>query len=59
METSAIKWGGTHFPYSIRRSAQRKKTVAVTVEPSGRVLLVAPEHFTSERMDEIVRKKAA
>ena len=42
-----------------RRSARRKKTVAVTVDPTGGVLLVAPEHFATSRLDAVVRRKAA
>ena len=57
-ETSAVAWGGTNLPYTIRRSARRKKTVAVTVDPSGAVLLVAPEHLTTEELDGIVSRKA-
>ena len=34
LETSAITWGDTRLTYSIRRSARRKKTVAVTVDPA-------------------------
>ena len=59
LETSAITWGDTRLPYAIRRSARRKKTVAVTVDPSGDVLLVAPEHFSASRLDAVVRRKAA
>ena len=59
VETSAITWGGTHVAYTIRRSARRKKTVAVTVDPTGSVLLVAPEHLTTSRLDAMVRRKAA
>ena len=44
-ETSAVTWGQTRLAYTIRRSPRRKKTVAVTVDPAGSVLLVAPEHF--------------
>ena len=58
LETSAITWGDTRLTYAIRRSARRKKTVAVTVDPSGSVLIVAPEHFTTNRLDAVVRKKA-
>ena len=58
VETSAVTWGETHLPYTIRRSARRKKTVAVTVDPAGRVLLVAPEHFATSRLDAMVRRKA-
>ena len=58
-ETSAITWGETQVAYTIRRSARRKKTVAVTVDPTGGVLLVAPEHFATSRLDAVVRRKAA
>ena len=59
LETSSITWGDTRLPYAIRRSARRKKTVAVTVDPAGGVLLVAPEHFSTSRLDAVVRRKAA
>ena len=58
-ETSAVTWGGTLLPYAIRRSARRKKTVAVTVDPAGSVLVVAPERVATDRLDAIVRRKAA
>ena len=58
LETSAVTWGETRLPYSIRRSARRKKTVAVTVDPSGDVLLVAPENFSTDRLDAVVHQKA-
>ncbi len=59
LETSAIIWGGTRLTYAIRRSARRRKTVAVTVDAAGGVLLLAPEHFTTSRLDAVVRRKAA
>ena len=59
LETSAITWGETRVAYAIRRSAWRKKTVAVMVGSTGSVLLVAPEHFTTSRLDAVVRRKAA
>ena len=58
LETSAITWGGTRLTYAIRRSARRKKTVAVTVDPGGGVLLLAPEDFPTSRLDEVARRKA-
>ena len=58
LETSAITWGDTRVTYAIRRSARRKKTVAVTVDPGGGVLLLAPENFSTDRLDEVVRRKA-
>ncbi|MCY3735881.1 MAG: SprT family zinc-dependent metalloprotease [Gemmatimonadaceae bacterium] len=58
LETSTITWGDTRLTYAIRRSARRKKTVAVTVDPGGGVLLLAPEDFPTSRLDEVVRRKA-
>ena len=58
LETSAITWGDTRLTYSIRRSARRKKTVAVTVDPGGGVLLLAPEQISTERLDAVVQRKA-
>lgn len=57
-ETSAVTWGETRIAYAIRRSKRRKKTVAVVVDPAGSVLLVAPEHFHTRRLDTVVRQKA-
>lgn len=59
LETSSVVWGGTRLPYTIRRSARRKKTVAVTVGPAGEVLLAAPEHFSTSRLDAVALRKAA
>ena len=58
METSVVIWGETRLPYTIRRSPRRKKTVAVTVDPAGGVLLVAPEHLAVDQLDGIVARKA-
>lgn len=57
-ETASITWGDTLLTYTVRRSARRKKTVAVTVEPAGSVLVVAPERVSIRRLDAIVTRKA-
>ena len=57
-ETSSITWGDTLLTYTVRRSVRRKKTVAVTVDPAGSVLVVAPEGFAIGRLDAIVTRKA-
>ena len=57
-ETSIVTWGQTRLAYTIRRSPRRKKTVAVTVDPTGSVLLVAPVHFSTSRLDAVIRQKA-
>jgi predicted metal-dependent hydrolase len=57
MERSEIRWGTTGIPYVIRRSA-RRGTVSVAVEPSGQIVLTAPQATTVERLDRVVRQKA-
>ena len=57
-ETSAVTWGETQLVYTIGRSTRRSKTVAVTVDPGGTVLVVAPERFPIDRLDVLVRRKA-
>ena len=46
------------FDLAIRCSARRKKTVAVTVDPAGGVVLLAPEHSSPDELDAIVARKA-
>ena len=58
-ETSAVTWGSRRLAYAIRRSPRRKKTVAVTVDPGGSILVVAPERLATDRLDAIVTRKAA
>lgn len=56
-ERSEVRWGLTPIPYLIRRSA-RRGTVSIAVEPSGDVVLTAPEATPVERLDRLVRTKA-
>lgn len=58
IETSAVAWGETQLVYAIARSTRRSKTVAVTVDPAGNVLVVAPERFPVDRLDVLVQRKA-
>ena len=57
-ETASIRWGDTELSYRVRRSARRRKTVAVTVDPAGEVLLVAPVGFAAADIETLVRRKA-
>ena len=57
-ETSEITFGETRLAYGIRRSQRRKKTVSVSVDPNGHVLLIAPQHLSTARLDAVVRRKA-
>ena len=59
LETSAITWGETRLTYAIRRSARRKKTVAVTVDAGGRGAAIGPGGFSTDRLDAVVQRKAA
>ena len=58
VETSAVIWGRIELSYTIRRSPRRKKTVAVTVDPAGSILVVAPMGVGTDRLDTIVGRKA-
>jgi predicted metal-dependent hydrolase len=57
LEHSEVQWGLTHIPYFIQRST-RRGTVGIAVEPSGRVVLTAPETAPIVRLNSIVRQKA-
>ncbi len=58
-ETSVIAWGNTQLPYTIRRSNRRRKTVTVSVDAAGSVLVAAPADFPTPKIDAVVRRKAA
>ena len=53
-----VAWGNTRICYSITRSA-RTKTMAIRVEPSGQVEVVAPDAVPLQRIATLVRQKAA
>lgn len=58
LESSEVLFGTTRIAYAVERSARRRKTVAVAVEPDGRVRVRAPLHAPAAEIDAIVRKKA-
>ena len=57
-ERSVVSWGNTQMPYTIRRSTRRRKTVTVSVDSHGDVLLAAPTDFPTPELDAMVRRKA-
>jgi len=57
IERSEIQWGLTPIPYLIRRTA-REKTVALTIEGRGKLVVTAPEGVSIDRLNGIVRHKA-
>lgn len=58
LEMSVVSWGNTQLPYTIRRSTRRRKTVTVSVDSRGDVLLAAPTNFPTADLDAMVRRKA-
>jgi predicted metal-dependent hydrolase len=57
IERSEIQWGMTPIAYVIRRSG-REKTVALTIEGQGKLVVTAPEGVTIDKLNGIVRHKA-
>jgi hypothetical protein len=57
IERSEIQWGMTPIPYVIRRTG-REKTVALTIEGRGKLVVTAPEGVSVDRLNGIVRRKA-
>lgn len=53
-----IAFGGARIAYAILRSPRRHKTVEITVEASGEVVVAAPVHIADERIEAIVRRRA-
>jgi predicted metal-dependent hydrolase len=58
IERSEIQWGMTPIPYVIRRTG-REKTVALTIEGRGKLVVTAPEGVAIDRLNGIVRRKAS
>jgi predicted metal-dependent hydrolase len=58
IERSEIQWGMTPIPYVIRRTG-REKTVALTIEGRGKLVVTAPDGVSIDRLNGIVRHKAS
>jgi predicted metal-dependent hydrolase len=58
VERSAVQWGHTSIPYAVRRSG-RRGTVSIAIDPREGVLLTAPSATSLDRLDRVVRTKAA
>lgn len=57
-EKASIKFNGKPIEYTIIRSARRKKTVELTLDPEQGVLVRAPARFPRKEIDAFVRKRA-
>lgn len=56
-ERSEIQFGLTTIPFLVRRS-NRRTTVALTVEPPGKLVVTAPPNTSITRLNGLVRNKA-
>lgn len=56
-ERSEIQFGLTTIPFLVRRS-NRRATVALTIEPPGRLVVTAPAETTIDKLNGVVRHKA-
>lgn len=57
VERSEIQFGLTTIPFLVRRS-NRRTTVALTVEPPGKLVVTAPRNTSITRLNGLVRNKA-
>lgn len=57
-ERGEVRYGNTTIPYTVVRSARRKKTVEITLDPAEGVLIAAPVEAEAERIRRIVAKRA-
>jgi predicted metal-dependent hydrolase len=57
-ESSRVQFGRTLLAYQIRRS-QRRSTVSIAVVPTEGLVVTAPERATTQRLDDLVRRKGA
>ncbi len=58
-ECGAVAFGDSRIAYSILRSARRHKTVEITVARRGEVVVAAPLRTSVERIEAIVKRRAA
>ena len=57
-ERSEVQFGLTHIPFRIRWSDRRERTVALTIETDGKLVVSAPSGVSIDRLNGIVRHKA-
>jgi len=57
-EQGAVAFGDARIVYSVVRSARRHKTVEITVERPGAIVVAAPLRSSPQELETIVRRKA-
>ncbi|HEY7067357.1 MAG TPA: SprT family zinc-dependent metalloprotease [Chloroflexota bacterium] len=58
-ETGRVQFGNTIINYSVVRTARRRKTVEITLDPRDGVLVAAPRDTPAERVRAVVAKRAS
>lgn len=57
-ERGAVAFGDARIVYSVVRSPRRRKTVEITVERPGAIVVAAPLRSSAQELESIVRRKA-
>ena len=57
-ETASIKFDGTTIEYTVVRSARRKKTVEITLDPQQGVVVRSPARTPRKEIAALVQKRA-
>lgn len=58
-ERGAVSFGSSQISYAVVRSERRRKTVEITINRPGEILVAAPVRTTTARLESIVRRRAA
>jgi len=57
-DTGEVRYGTTAIRYRVSRSTRRRKTVEITVESPGQVLVAAPIDTSTAQIEAILRRRA-
>jgi predicted metal-dependent hydrolase len=57
-EHGRVRYGDREIEYRVVRSARRKKTVAIRLEPNGEVIVSSPQRVPAAQLAEFVRARA-
>jgi len=57
-ERGLVHFGATEINYTVTRSRRRKKTISITLDHGGGVLVAAPVRTSVERIRQVVLKRA-
>ncbi len=57
-ESGSIRFGDTAIEYTVTRSARRRKTIEITIDPHEGVLVAAPVRVSPARIKSVVQDRA-